>query len=347
MRFVDEVSIRVQSGAGGNGCVSFRREKFVPKGGPNGGNGGRGGSVFFVATHDKTSLLDFRFRPIFKAQRGSHGRGSDCDGKAGEDLVVQVPPGTLISDCASGELIADLVEVNIPTLVAKGGRGGRGNKSFVSSTRQAPKFAQKGEPGQTRELKLELRLIADVGLIGLPNAGKSSLLRKISKARPKVADYAFTTLVPHLGVAHHKGVSFIIADLPGLIEGASTGLGLGLRFLRHVTRSRLLLHLVDISTPLEKLPSNIQVIRNELRAFDPELLEREEFIVFTKADLLPSKELKHRMLALKKNGFSGFAVSSHSALGINELLDATIEQLKRRKKELGTALNPTAEMAGE
>ncbi|NBX92107.1 MAG: GTPase ObgE [Proteobacteria bacterium] len=321
MALIDEVVIRIHGGSGGNGCVSFRREAFIPFGGPNGGDGGKGGDVYLKATRDKTSLLDFKYQPKYVAERGEHGMGKDMFGRGGEDLIVAVPMGTLVYDNDSGELLADLVEHEQLVLVAKGGRGGRGNLSYKSSTNRAPRNATPGEPGETKELKLELKLLADVGLVGLPNAGKSSFLTSVSRAKPKVADYPFTTLEPALGVVEHKGQAFVIADLPGLIERASEGAGLGHQFLRHVSRNRVLLHLVDATQDVETIEKHIHTIRNELKAYDPELLQREEKLVFTKIDLMTETDLIEKQEALKQRGLNGFFISSASRLGLGPLLD--------------------------
>lgn len=326
MRFVDEVVIRVQSGAGGNGCVSFRREKFVPKGGPDGGNGGRGGNVYFVPTSNKWSLLDFKYQPIYRAQRGSHGMGKGKTGRSGEDTVISVPMGTLIYDEKTGGLLGDLIKEETPHVIAKGGKGGRGNHSFATSVNRAPRRATTGNNGEAFELRLELKLLADVGLVGLPNAGKSSLLRVLSKATPKVADYPFTTLSPNLGVAEHKGKNIVIADLPGLICGASVGAGLGHQFLRHVSRNHLLLHVVDASFDVEQLEKNISTIRGELGAYDPVLLDREELIVFTKIDLLDKEQWQDKQERLRQKGLEGFWISSEARLGLPGLMDRIARQ---------------------
>lgn len=333
MAFVDEVSINLISGAGGNGCISFRREKYIPKGGPDGGNGGRGGSIWIRATRDKQSLLDFKYKPKFEAERGQHGMGSDCDGRRGEDLVLEVPMGTLVYDAESGELVADLSKDGQTKLVAPGGRGGRGNRTFTSSTRRAPRISTPGHEGQTRTLKLELQLMADVGLLGLPNAGKSSFLTRVSRARPKIADYPFTTLEPGLGVVEHKDLVYVVADLPGLIEGASEGAGLGHKFLRHVSRNRVLLHLVDLSQTDDEIVAAVKTIRKELKAFDTELAEREEILVFSKADLLLPEEVAARVKTLAKRKLKGTAISSHTGLGIEALLDRVGDVIRRARKE--------------
>lgn len=333
MALIDEVNIRVISGGGGNGCVSFRRETGIPYGGPNGGNGGRGGNVYLQATRDKTSLLDFKYQPKYEAERGEHGMGSDCNGHAGEDLTISVPLGTMIYDLATGDLLEDLTRHGQKVLIAEGGRGGRGNLSFKSSTNRAPRTATKGTPGTEKELKLELRLLADVGLIGFPNAGKSSFLSSISRARPKVADYPFTTLEPHLGVVSHKGQGFVIADLPGLIEGASEGTGLGIKFLKHVARNRVLLHLVEITQEPAAIEKNIKLIRKELGAFDKNLLKREELLVFTKVDLLSESAQKRKKQALEKRRLKGFYVSSKTGKGMEKLLDALAERAPKWREE--------------
>jgi GTP-binding protein len=320
MKLIDEVTIEVRSGKGGNGCVSFRREKYVPFGGPNGGNGGRGGSVVMEATRDKTSLLDFKFQPNYEGKRGEHGMGSDCDGRSGEDLLLKVPMGTLIYD-EHGTCIADLTHHGQRVVVAKGGKGGRGNKTFTTSTNRAPRIATPGRDGEEKTLKLELRLLADVGLLGLPNAGKSSFLRATTRAKPTVADYPFTTLNPHLGVVEQKDQTIIISDLPGLIEGAHEGAGLGIQFLRHVMRNRHLLHLVDLSAGVDEIVKNIEVIEKELESYDPKLMNIPRDLVFTKGDLFTPEDLETIKGELKARGIEGYFISSHSHLGVDELLN--------------------------
>ena len=344
MAFIDEVSLLVESGAGGNGCISFRREKYVPRGGPNGGNGGRGGDVRFRASRDKHSLRDFKYRPRFPAERGEHGMGKEKDGRSGEDLVIAVPCGTLVYEEETGLLLGDLTRDGDELIVAEGGRGGRGNKTFATSTNRAPRMATPGKPGAFRKVRLELRLIADVGLVGLPNAGKSSFLRSISRAQPKVAAYPFTTLEPALGVVEHKSVGFVVADLPGLIEGASEGAGLGHKFLRHVTRNRLLLHLVAIDGSPETIRQSIDAIREELRCFDPSLAAREELLVLTKADLLDSAALDAQVAALRALGIEGFVLSSHTHFGVDALLDTVAARLVALRNAENAALpNETTE----
>jgi GTP-binding protein len=291
MKFIDEVKIRVIAGDGGRGCVSFRREKFVPRGGPSGGNGGNGGDVIAVADPQLTTLLDLRYQKLYRAGRGQHGMGSDCHGHRGDDRIIKVPVGTIIRDAATGELIGDLQAAGERVIVATGGRGGKGNAHFVSSTNRSPRFAQPGEPGEERELDIELRLLADVGIIGLPNAGKSTLISVISSVRPKIADYPFTTLVPNLGVVGYDDKSFVVADIPGLIEGAHEGHGLGHKFLRHVTRTSLLIHLIDGSqiNPDDPL-KDWRTVNRELALFDPALAQKPQIVVINKIDLAEARE---------------------------------------------------------
>ncbi len=288
--FIDEAKIKVKAGDGGDGCVSFRREKYIPKGGPNGGDGGKGGDVYFLAADDVDTLLDFSGRPIWDAQNGMPGEGSNCSGLNGEDLILKVPVGTQIFDIdLDGLLLQDLNQPGQKVKICRGGRGGKGNQNYATATRQAPKFAQKGQEGKERNLKLVLKLIADVGLVGLPNAGKSTLLSHCSKARPKIADYPFTTLKPVLGIVELTGYRrFVMADLPGLIEGAHTGAGLGIDFLRHIERTRIVLHIIDImpmdgSDPVD----NYKKIKKELVAYSKELGKKKELIVLNKIDLDP------------------------------------------------------------
>lgn len=291
MKFIDEVKIRVIAGDGGRGCVSFRREKFVPRGGPSGGNGGNGGDVIAVADPQLTTLLDLRYQKLYKAGRGQHGMGSDCHGHRGDDRIIKVPVGTIIRDATTGELIGDLQAAGERVIVATGGRGGKGNAHFVSSTHRSPRFAQPGEPGEERELDIELRLLADVGIIGLPNAGKSTLISVISSVRPKIADYPFTTLVPNLGVVGYDDKSFVVADIPGLIEGAHEGHGLGHKFLRHVTRTSLLIHLIDGSQINSDDPlKDWRTVNHELALFDPALAQKPQIVVINKIDLAEARE---------------------------------------------------------
>jgi GTP-binding protein len=293
MKFVDEAIIHVYAGNGGNGCVGFRREKFIPFGGPDGGDGGGGGNVWLVADEGINTLIDFRHQRTFRAERGENGMGRQMAGKSGEDLAVRVPVGTVVINTATDEEIGDLTAHGQRLLVAQGGHGGLGNIHFKSSVNRSPRKATPGSPGEERELKLELKVLADVGLLGFPNAGKSTLIRAVSAATPKVADYPFTTLQPHLGVVRiETDRSFVIADIPGLIEGAAEGAGLGIQFLKHVARTRLLLHVVDIA-PLDGVTdpvAEIRAIENELKDFDPELLDRPRWLVFNKIDLLAPEE---------------------------------------------------------
>ncbi|MFC4527640.1 GTPase ObgE [Dyella halodurans] len=292
MKFVDEAIIKVQAGDGGNGCISFRREKFIPFGGPDGGDGGSGGSVWLVADEGLNTLIDFRHQRVFKAERGQNGMGSQMYGKGGEDTYIRVPVGTVITNVDTDETIGDLTQHGQRLLVAQGGKGGLGNIHFKSSVNRAPRKATPGTPGDVRELKMELKLLADVGLLGFPNAGKSTFIRAVSAATPRVADYPFTTLHPNLGVVSlGTDQSFVIADIPGLIEGAADGAGLGIQFLRHVSRTRLLLHVVDIAPLDESDPvDQVHAIEQELIKFDPELFERPRWLVLNKADVLPEDE---------------------------------------------------------
>lgn len=287
MKFIDEARITVQSGKGGAGCVSFRREKYIPKGGPDGGDGGRGGDVVFKTTTKKRTLYHFQYQKIYKAKNGAGGQGRNCTGKSGEDLIIELPPGTLVIDADSGVILKDLVQADEVFVVAKGGRGGLGNARFKSSTHRTPRFAQPGEAGQTLNLRLELKLLADVGIVGLPNAGKSTLVSALSSARPKIADYPFTTLRPHLGVVRSGSREpFAIADIPGLIEGAHSGTGLGIRFLRHVERTRLLVHLIDAAAidPDDPL-KDLETINRELHQYSETLAAKPQLVVLNKMDI--------------------------------------------------------------
>ena len=292
MKFVDEAPIRVQAGKGGNGCLSFRREKFVARGGPDGGDGGDGGSILLEADVNLNTLVDYRYQRSFQAQNGEQGRGSNCTGKSGEDLILKVPVGTTIIDEDNDEVLGDLLYAGQQIKVAQGGFHGLGNTRFKSSVNRAPRQTSPGQEGETRNLRLELKILADVGLLGLPNAGKSTFIRAVSAARPKVADYPFTTLVPNLGVVKVEPYkSFVVADIPGLVEGASEGAGLGIRFLKHLTRNRLLLHLVDMA-PFDGLgpADRVRMIDEELERFSPTLFQRDRWLVFNKLDLVPEDE---------------------------------------------------------
>jgi GTP-binding protein len=329
--FIDRTKIRVRGGNGGNGVTAFRREKFVPRGGPSGGDGGRGGDVWLVADSSLNTLLHLRYNPEHTAGRGLHGEGSNRTGREGEDVVVRVPVGTQILDGETGEFYADLSEDGARWLAAKGGRGGFGNAHFASSTNRAPRYHQEGSPGEERELQLELKLLADVGLIGFPNAGKSTLISTISAAKPKIADYPFTTLEPHLGVVDLGDFrTFVVADIPGLIEGAHTGAGLGDRFLRHVERTKLLLHLVDVSSISGRdAVSDYEIINRELRAYDPELAERPQFVLATKLDALDEPERLERLRARAvADGRKFFEISSATRRGLDELVHAVARHLE-------------------
>ncbi len=321
--FIDKVKIKVVSGAGGNGALAWRREKYVDKGGPAGGDGGNGGDVYLVATDDMSTLLDFTHKSVFKAQRGENGRNKNCHGKDGEDLYIKMPVGVVVKDLKTNKLIADLDHDKKIVLVAKGGRGGRGNARFATAQKRAPQFCEPGEPSIERELELELKLIADVGLVGMPNAGKSSLISVISAAKPKIADYPFTTLVPNLGVVKKpQGDGFVIADIPGLIEGASEGLGLGHEFLRHVQRCKLLLHVIDISK--DDSIENYQKINSELEKFDKQLSKRKQILVLNKVDIVDfehANEIKEEFINKFNIKDEVFIISTVTKQGIQELLN--------------------------
>ena len=287
MKFIDEAMITVQSGDGGKGCVSFRREKFIPRGGPDGGDGGKGGDIILSTTSRKRTLYHFKYQKHFKAENGSHGQGKQKTGKNGRNLTIELPPGTLVIDADTGHLIKDLVETGETFVILKGGRGGQGNTKFKTSTHRTPRFAQPGEPGETRTLKLELKLLADVGIIGLPNAGKSTLISAISSARPKIANYPFTTLAPSLGVVQTGwSESFVVADIPGLIKRAHQGTGLGIKFLRHIERTRILVHLIDASSIDQDDPlDQYHTINQELAMYDEKLAKKPQIVVLNKLDL--------------------------------------------------------------
>jgi len=347
MKFIDEVTIEVHAGKGGDGSASFRREKYIPRGGPDGGDGGRGGSIFAIADRNINTLVDYRFERIHRARNGEPGRGSDCNGKAGADIVLRVPVGTVVSDLDTGEAIADLATHEQTALLGKGGEGGRGNLHFKSSTNRAPRQFTRGTPGESRKLKLELKVLADVGLLGMPNAGKSTFIRAVSAARPKVADYPFTTLHPNLGVVRvDENRSFVIADIPGLIEGAADGAGLGHRFLRHLARTRLLLHLVDIAPfDVDTDPvAEARAIINELKKYDVALFDKPRWLVLNKADLLePDARAKRMRRFIADFGWQGksFIISALKGEGCNELKYAIMEYLDQSKEVL-TAQDATA-----
>ena len=336
MKFIDEAKIQVHAGQGGDGSAAFRREKYVPRGGPSGGDGGRGGSVWAVADRNLNTLIDYRFARIHRAEDGDGGRGSDKDGRGGKDAVLRVPVGTIVRDAQSGEPLADLARDGDRALLARGGRGGLGNLHFKSSINRAPRQYTRGEPGESRELALELRVLADVGLLGLPNAGKSTFIRAVSSARPKVADYPFTTLDPSLGVVRiAHDASFVVADIPGLIEGAAEGAGLGHQFLRHLARTRLLLHLVDIA-PADESAAPVQGVRaivRELRKYDEALYRKPRWLVFNKADLAPDADerIARILRALRWKG-PWFKVSALSGAGCRDLCNAVYRLLAAAPK---------------
>ena len=330
MKFIDEVKIHVESGSGGAGCVSFRREKFIPFGGPNGGDGGKGGDVLFEATPALSTLLELRYRPHLKAERGRNGMGKDRHGAAGKELKILVPVGTIVRDAESGEIIADLTDPGKPIVLLKGGRGGQGNARFATATHKAPKFAQPGEAGEERWFRLELKLMADVGLLGFPSVGKSSLIAKVSAVRPKIADYPVTTLTPNLGVVAYKNYrSFVMADIPGLIEGAHAGAGLGHRFLRHVERTDILLHMLDLSWMPDRDPvREYEAINRELALFNPELTEKKQIIVVNKIDLPQVRENLPKVASwFSERGLMVFAISAVTGEGVSVLLDEIARQL--------------------
>lgn len=359
MRFIDEAKIRISGGRGGPGCVSFRRETFAPRGGPDGGDGGDGGDVIFVASRQLGSLQDFRFKRVYSAPNGQHGSGSNKAGRDGENVEIKVPVGTVIRDTDSGEILFDFTEDGQHWVACEGGRGGKGNAHFATSTHQAPKFAQPGEEGQFKDITLELKLLADVGIIGFPNGGKSTLISRISAARPKIADYAFTTLVPNLGVVQMPdGSTFVVADIPGLVEGAHRGLGLGHRFLKHIERTGLFIHVLDGAKILEDATAptddsferaidgvieRYQIIRKELGLFNEALLHKPEILVINKVDLLESnkdlvdriyKALRQRINSIRGSapvGSEPYIISGVSGAGIQELLFAVKKYLDEVK----------------
>jgi GTP-binding protein len=336
--FIDRVTIYLEGGRGGDGCVSFRREKFVPKGGPDGGNGGDGGSIFLVSDEGVDSLVYFRFRPIIKAKRGEHGKGSNKNGKRGEDIYLKVPVGTVVKDKKTGEILFDFHSPSMVYLAAAGGKGGRGNASFVSSTRRAPRIRELGKEGEKKELILELKSIADVGIVGFPNAGKSTLLSKVSSAKPLIADYPFTTLIPNLGVVNiDEEKSFIMADIPGLIEGAHLGKGLGIRFLGHIERTKILLILLDISHgDRERALKEYQILINEMAEYSTALTDKPRIIALNKIDLIEDDSIIQKIkIEFENMGLKTFPISALKNQGIKKLLKGIwdlIEKFKERKR---------------
>jgi len=330
--FFDQVKIHVEAGAGGNGCVSFRREKYVPLGGPNGGNGGRGGNVYLAVDRHLNTLISFKGHRHFKAQRGGHGKGKNMQGPKGEDVCLLVPPGTVVRDAETRETLADLTTSGHKALVARGGRGGLGNAAFASPTNQAPRIAERGEPGEARWLTLELKLIADVGIVGCPNAGKSTLLSAVSAARPKIADYPFTTLVPNLGMVGVDDRDFVMVDIPGLIEGAHQGAGLGHEFLRHIERTRVLIHLLDGASkdPLKDLDD----ISEELRLFNPQLASKPQLVVLNKMDLPQAQELWPLVREeVERRGMAVCSISAATGSGVQEMLYRALQLLDSLPEE--------------
>jgi GTP-binding protein len=349
MKFVDEASIEVHAGHGGDGVASFRREKFVPRGGPDGGDGGRGGSIWALADRNINTLIDYRYARIHRAKNGEKGQGSDCYGRSAPDITLKMPVGTVITDADTGELVADLAHDGARALIAKGGKGGLGNLHFKSSTNRAPRQFTRGEEGESRRLKFELKLLADVGLLGMPNAGKSTLIRAISAARPKVADYPFTTLAPSLGVVRvdmHR--SFVVADIPGLIEGAAEGAGLGHQFLRHLARTHLLLHLVDVAPfdPAVDPVREARAIVAELKKYDEALYRKPRWLVLNKADLLPvDEQASAARKFVRKLGWKGqvFVISALTGAGCSELTYAVMDYLEARRSTEADATPAAAE----
>jgi GTP-binding protein len=336
VKFIDEALITVQSGDGGRGCVSLRREKYVPRGGPDGGDGGKGGDVILKSSLRRRSLYPFQFKHQFKAQKGAHGQGKQKTGRNGQDLIIEIPPGTLVKDAVTGEVIKDFNTAGESFTVVKGGQGGLGNARFKTSTNRTPRYAQPGETGQIRQLKLELKLLADVGIIGLPNAGKSTLISVISSASPKIANYPFTTLIPTLGVVETEwGDPFVVADIPGLIEGAHQGAGLGTHFLRHIERTRILIHLIDAGGIDAKYPRrHLKIVNRELSSFNPQLTEKLQIVTLNKMDLPGAREAAEAFVAAL-DPEPVFLISAKENRGIKRLLSRTIELLDQTgNKEL-------------
>ena len=328
--FVDEVDILVRGGDGGRGCLSFHREKFVPKGGPDGGDGGRGGHVIFQVDPQISTLIDLRYQSQYRAQRGENGRHKNQHGKDGDDLVVNVPPGTLVKDAETGEILADMAASDAQFIAAAGGQGGRGNARFKSATNQAPRYVQPGIEGEERSLHLELKLLADVGIIGLPNVGKSTLISRISAARPKIADYPFTTLIPNLGVVRTSNFrSFVVVDIPGLIEGASLGAGLGFQFLRHIERTRMFVHVIDLSSLTGREPlQDFQTINAELEQYEPTLLQRPQIVAANKLDVLDDDSRLSTLRAFcEQEGMACYPISAVTGEGVPELMQGVTRMI--------------------
>lgn len=334
--FIDEVRIRVKAGDGGNGCLAFRREKYVPRGGPSGGDGGRGGDITLVASNHYNTLLHFRFNPEHTAERGRHGEGSNRSGREGESIELPVPVGTVVYDADTGELLHDFTAAGDRFLIARGGRGGRGNQHFATPTHQAPTEHEPGKPGEAKHLRLELKLLADVGLVGFPNAGKSTLISRISAAHPKIADYPFTTLEPSLGVVSVEDQSFVVADIPGLIEGAHLGHGLGVQFLKHIERTRLLAHLVDVSESTGRDPvEDFRVVMGELRSFSEDLVKKPMLLVASKIDVAQDTERIDSLRALAAaEGLPFYEISSVTGQGIDALKYAMAQIIAKPAEEI-------------
>ncbi|MBN2008663.1 GTPase ObgE [candidate division KSB1 bacterium] len=328
--FIDYAKIMVQAGNGGNGCLSFRREKYIPKGGPDGGDGGKGGDIICEADSQLQTLLDFRYKKHFKAKNGQHGQGANKFGKQGDDVVIRIPVGTVVTNVETGEIIGDLTEKGQQIIIAKGGRGGKGNARFATPTNQAPRKFEEGRPGEAFTMQLELKLLADVGLVGLPNAGKSTLLSRISAAHPKIADYPFTTLIPNLGIVRYRDQhSFVVADIPGLIEGAHTGKGLGIQFLRHIERTRVLVFLVDVQA--HDMWEEISTLRNELKEYNPFLLKKPWFVIVTKIDLL-ADGMTDQAVVLDQQNIKWCPISSVTGEGITDAIQTMWELLQTQDK---------------
>jgi GTPase len=345
--FIDEAKIRVKAGDGGNGCMAFRREKFIPRGGPSGGDGGRGGDIWMESSERHNTLVHFRFNPEYKAERGRHGEGSKKTGRDGEGIVLKVPVGTIVYDEDTGEKVHDFSRADERVVIARGGRGGRGNAQFATSTHQAPREHEDGRPGEERNFRLELKLLADVGLVGYPNVGKSTLISRISAARPKVADYPFTTLEPNLGVvlAGEKGKeeSFVVADIPGLIEGAHTGAGLGTQFLRHIERTRLLVHMVDVSDSSGRadVVKDVEVIRGELESFGAGLEKKPTLMVASKIDVANPEKLKKLKQWSTRRKLKLYPISAVTGEGIDKLKYAMAEEVEKVRKAAPSASETT------
>ncbi|MGC9324599.1 MAG: GTPase ObgE [Desulfomonilia bacterium] len=329
MDFIDESKIFLKAGDGGNGCCSFRREKFVPKGGPDGGDGGDGGNILLRASPHVHTLLDQRYHPHYKAKRGQHGKGKNCTGKSGDDLIIDVPVGTQVWDVQRSEIVADLIESGQTVVLARGGKGGRGNARFATPTRRTPRFCEPGSIGEEKTYILELKLLADVGLVGFPNAGKSTFISRVSSARPKIADYPFTTLVPNLGMVRWKGSDFVVADIPGILEGAHTGVGLGLKFLRHIERTRIIVYVIDLSELHARTPSEeFSILNNELGSYSQDLLGRKQIVVFNKCDIYGAEQrAKEAVAFLSSRGYPCFMASGLTGYGIDAILDEVVKEL--------------------